>query len=405
MKNSPKQLTQLLKATEPKVKALYVSTYIPRECGIATFTKDLTNAINVLNPNYLADIIAIDDVDLGGERKNYPWEVKYKLKQGDLRSWLDAAEYINESGAEVVSLQHEYGIYGPPGTHGENVVQFMNAVKKPIVVTFHTVLPRPNEEQLNIIRRICQRADAIVVMVNVAVKWLAEAYDVDKEKIVVIPHGVPDIAFTPSAGPKRELGLGTDNIILGFGLVSSGKGYEQAIAALPKILAKHPNTKLVILGETHPVVRRHEGEKYRHSLKKLAKELGVENNIKYVNRYLSLDDIVDYLKATDIYITPFHNLDQITSGTLSYAVGAGRACISSPYLYASEVLDEDRGLLVPPIDPDKFAKAVLELLDHPRKRLKIAKNAYDYGRNMIWPSVALRYLDLFRIVTNSQPCK
>lgn len=393
-----KQLTQLLKETEPKIKAIYVSTYIPRECGIATFTKDLTNSINLLNPTCLADIMAIDDESLGGDKKKYPWEVKYKIHQGELRSWLDAADYINESSADVVSIQHEFGIYGAPGTNGKNIIAFMEAIKKPISVTFHTVLPRPTEDQLNIVREIGKNADAIVVMVNIAVKWLVDVYGIDEHKIVVIPHGVPDIPFTPSEGPKNELGLGQGNIIMGFGLISRGKGYEQAVAAMPTILKKHPDTKLLLLGETHPVVKREEGEKYRNSLKKLAKSLGVENSLVWVNRYLSLDEIIEYLKATDIYITPFGNLDQITSGTLSYAVGAGRACVSSPYLYAQEVIDDERGILVEPGDSEKFAKAVLQLLDHPRKTNEIAKKAYAYGRNMIWPSVALRYLDLFEIL-------
>lgn len=394
-------LIKRLAATEPRVKALYVSTYIPRECGIATYTKDLTNAINLLNPYYLADIIAIDDEHLGGKKLSYPWEVKYKIDQNNLKSWLNAADYINQSGAEVVVLQHEFGIYGGP--QGEMIIPFVEAIKKPIVVTFHTVIPQPSEQYRTIVSRLGARANAIVVMVNTAVTRLVKDYGLDEAKIVVVPHGVPDIPFTPSAVAKKELSLGDDNIIMSFGLVSRGKGYEHVVEALPAILKKHPSTKFLILGETHPVILRQEGESYRESLQKRAEELGVADALVFVNRYLDLEEIVDYLKATDIYITPFINLDQITSGTLSYAVGAGRACISTPYLYAQEVLDGNRGMLVPPSDGSAIAAAAIELLDNPKKRLEIAKKAYAYGRNMIWPSVALRHLDLFELVTNEAP--
>ncbi|HUD20529.1 MAG TPA: glycosyltransferase family 4 protein [Candidatus Saccharimonadales bacterium] len=395
---SNQRLSTQLTESERRVRVLYVSTYIPRECGIATFTKDLTNAINLLNPTCLADITAIDDKELNKTSYQYPWEVKHRIQQDSLTSWLDMAKHINDTSADVVSIQHEFGIYGPPGTDGENIIPFMEKITKPIVVTFHTVLPEPTEHQLEVVQKIAERAEAIVVMVNVAVKWLTEVYNLDEHKIVVIPHGVPDIPFTPSIGPKAELGLKNYKTIMGFGLVNRGKGYEQAISALPLILERHPKTKLLILGETHPVVRRQEGEKYRNKLKRLAKRLGVQDYIVWVNRYLSLDEIIEYLKATDIYITPFINLQQITSGTLSYAVGAGRVCLSSPYLYAGEVLDENRGFIVEPFCPIKFAKAVNQIFDHPRKSLEVAKRAYDYGRNMIWPSVALRYLDLFEIL-------
>lgn len=391
-------LIKRLAATEPRVKALYVSTYIPRECGIATYTKDLTNAINLLNPHYLADIIAIDDEHLGGKKLAYPWEVKYKIDQNNLKSWLNAADYINQSGAEVVVLQHEFGIYGGP--EGEMIIPFVEAIKKPIVVTFHTVIPQPTEQYRTIVSRIGARANAIVVMVNTAVTRLVKDYGLDEAKIVVIPHGVPDIPFAPSSIAKKEIGLGDDNIIMSFGLVSRGKGYEHVVEALPAILKKHPNTKLLILGQTHPVVLRQEGESYRESLQLRAKELGVSDALVFVNRYLDLEEIVDYLKATDIYITPFISLDQITSGTLSYAVGAGRACISTSYLYAQEVLDGNRGMLVPPSDAGAIADAAIELFDNPKKRLEIAKKAYAYGRNMIWPSLALRHLDLFEILTH-----
>jgi glycosyltransferase involved in cell wall biosynthesis len=397
MKTPLPTLSTRLAATEPKNRIIYVSTYIPRECGIATYTKDLTNAINILNPHRLADIIAIDDAITEKQGKKYPWEVKYKIQQNDKDSWTKAAEYINQSSAEVIHLQHEFGIYG--GQDGEWIMDFVDEIKKPIVVTLHTVLPDPSENQKRIVEHISRKATGIIVMVRNAVNYLVKTYNVDSDKIVVIPHGVPDMPFTYPDKSKKTLGLEKYNIISGFGLINRGKGYEYAIKAMPKILKKHPMTKLLILGQTHPVVLRQFGEVYREELIALAKDLGIEDSIIFVNKYLSLQGIIQYLQATDIYITPFPGLSQITSGTLSYAIGAGRACISTPYLYAQEVINDERGLLVPPNDPDKFSEAAITLLDDPEKRLEISKKAYAYGRNMIWPSVALKHLDLFEIIT------
>jgi len=391
------KLASRLAATEPHVRVLYVSTYIPRECGIATYTKDLTSAINILNPHCLADIVAIDDEKSGGEHRDYPWEVKYKIDQEKLSSWMKAADYINQSSAAVVNIQHEFGLYG--GVMGEYIVPFMEAIKKPIAVTLHTVLPNPNSKMLKTVQRIAKRADAIIVMVQAAIDRLVKYYDLDTAKLVVIPHGVPDVAFGPTAQAKQRLGLASNNIISSFGLLSRSKGYTTAIKAMPAVLAKHPQTKLVILGETHPVVARHEGEAYRKELKRLVKKLKLDDQVAFFGHYLSLNELVEYLAATDVYITPYPNLDQISSGTLSYAVGAGKACVSSPYVYAQEVLSEGRGLLFSPNDEADLAEKINYLLDHPRKRQEMAKKAYAYGRNMIWPSVALRYLDLFEIVS------
>ena len=396
------KLSTQLAAQEPKAKAIYVSTYIPRECGIATFTKDLTTAVNILNPTFLADIVAIDDHGNDTpdkDRRNYPWEVKYKIHEKDLKCWLDAADYINQSGAEIVSIQHEFGIYG--GRDGEYVIPFMERIKLPIVTTFHTIVPNPESHYSEIMKRIVDLSSAVVVMVDTAATWLVKTYNIDPEKVVVIPHGVPDVTYGPTDIPKKKLKL-KGNTIMGFGLMNRGKGYEYVIKAMPKIIEKHPNTKFLVLGETHPVVFRNEGHSYREELQDLVKKLKLKKNVIFVNRYLSLDEIIDYLKATDIYITPFSNLDQITSGTLSYAIGAGKACVSTPYLYAQEVISSDRGILIEPQNPDSISKAIIKLLDHPHKRLEYAKNAYLFGRKMIWPSVALKYLDLFELVKENK---
>jgi len=396
--NEAIQLSSRLKAAEPKIRAIHVSTYIPRECGIATYTKDLTSAINILNPNFLADIIAIDDTTPGKRLPNYPWEVKYKIEQENKDSWLAAAEYINQSGTDVVNVQHEFGICG--GNMGEYCLDLLKAIKKPVVITLHTVLPQPGQPMKKLIKKMAHEADAVAVMINAAAERLVENYGLDPDKIVVIPHGVPDIPFGPTLPAKRRLNLPEVNIISTFGLMSPGKGYEYAIEAMPQVIEKHPKTKLLIIGETHPVVKRKEGESYRRKLERLVKKHSLQNSVGFINRYLSLEQLIEYLRATDIYITPYIGLDQASSGTLSYAIGAGKACISTPYIYAKEVIGETRGLLVEPNNPQDLAEKIINLLDHPKKRNKIAHNAYMFGRAMTWPNVALRYLDLFELVKN-----
>ena len=392
------KLATQLAAAAPRTRVIYVSTYPPRECGIATFTRALTKAINVLNPLYLADIVAIDDEKSGGERQQYPWEVKYKIDQDDLRSWINAADYINQSSADVVMLQHEFGVYG--GKQGEYVLPFIERIKNPIVVCMHTVLKEPEPKMCETVQRISERSSAIVVIVNAAGERLVGHYNIDPDKIVVIPHGVPDIPYGPSAPHKEKLRLNGWTVISSFGLFSRSKGYEYAIEAMRSVVKKHPRTKLLLLGETHPVVRRQEGEKYRQDLKRLIAKYGLESNVEFVNRYLSIGEIVNYLQATDVYVTPYPNLDQVSSGTLSYAVSAGRPCISTPYVYAKEVLSHHRGLICEPLDSDDLAEKINYLLDNPKVAEEISKKAYTYGRNMIWPSVALRHLDLFEIVAS-----
>ena len=390
------KLAAQLAATEPKVRASYVSTYIPRECGIATYTRAITKAINILNPYYLADIIAIDDEHSGGEHRTYPWEVKYKIDQEDLSTWLKAADYINQSSADVVVLQHEFGIFG--GTQGEYVLPFMERITKPIIICFHTVLQKPEPKMVKIVKEMSKKAAALIVIVEAAGKLLSEYYGVDPNKIVTIPHGVPDIPFGPSAPYKKKLGYANSTIISSFGLFSRSKGYEYAIEALPAVIKNNPQTKLLLLGETHPVVLRQEGEIYRESLQELIKKLGLEDHVEFVNRYLTLDEIVSYLRATDIYVTPYPNLDQVSSGTLSYAVSAGRPCVSTPYVYAKEVLADGRGVICKPLDNRDLAKKINQLLSDPEGTQKMSQRAYAYGRSMIWPNVALRHLELFEIV-------
>ncbi len=386
---------QQLAKRERKVRVIYIGSYIPRECGIATFTKDLTSSINVLNPRSLAEIVAVNPP---GENYTYPWEVKFRFDQEDFSTYKKVANYINQSSAELVCLQHEFGLFG--GEHGEMIVPFLKLLKKPVVTTFHTVLPNPNLKHKAIMQQIASLSEAVVVMIHAAADRLENTYHIDRNKIVVIPHGVPDISFSADPEGKAELGLAKRIVLSTFGLINQGKGIEYAILALPEIVAKYPNVTYLVLGETHPVVKRFEGEKYRRKLRAMVRKLGLTKNVRFENRYLTLDELIMYLQATDFYITPYLNPDQITSGTLAYAVGAGLACISTPYIYAEELLDGYRGMLVDYKNASELAQAVIYLCEHPEETFKIRTEAYAYGRQMTWDNVALKHLDLFSSIVD-----
>ncbi|MDO8512941.1 MAG: glycosyltransferase family 4 protein [bacterium] len=378
---------------ERVVRVIYIGSYIPRECGIATYTKDLTTAINVLNPLCLSEIMAIDE---NGNDRNYPWEVKYKIRQDDLDCYTKAAEYINQSSADVVHIQHEFGIFG--GKHGEYIIPFMQAITKPIITTLHTVLDQPDEHRKKLIQEIAELSTVTIVMIKAASDRLNEVYGIAKEKIVVIPHGVPDIPYGPTLHYKKELGYQENMILSTFGLINPGKGIEYVLEALPEVVKKFSKLKFLIIGATHPVLVKREGEKYREKLQELATRLGLNKNVEFINRYLSLDEVVQYLRATDIYISPYLQSEQIASGTLAYALGAGRACISTEYLYAKEVLADGRGILVPFRDPQAMTEKITELTESAEKRNEIEKKAYSYGRTMIWSNVALKHLNLFWLI-------
>lgn len=375
------------------VRVIYVSSYIPRECGIGTYAKDLTNAINDLNPHCLAEIMVLNDPE---QKINYPWEVKFKIDQNKVEDYISAADYINRSSTEVVSLQHEFGLNG--GRDGEYIVYFAERIKKPLVATLHTVLENPSSKQKEIIQRLCSLSTVVVVMVSEAVRRLKEVYDVDEKKILMIHHGVPDIPFGPTDKFKEELELAGKTVISTINLISSNKGLEYAIEGVAKVVPKYPNLLYQIIGKTHPVVARYENEDYRDELESLVAKLGIKNNVHFINRYVTLDELIQYLRGTDIYITPYLDPQQITSGALAYAVGAGKSCISTRYIYAEEVLDQGRGRLVEFKDSEAIAKNIDFLLSHPRLKKDMEFKAYSYGRMMTWTNVALRHLDLFWLV-------
>ncbi len=394
------RISEKLSEKKRDVRAIFVSSYIPRKCGIATFTKDLTNAINALNPYSLSEILAVTDPSAPNGSYDYPWEVKFRVNQDDVTNYIAAADYINASSAEIVCLQHEFGLYG--GQDGEYILEFLKRLKKKVVTTLHTTMEHPKDNQRRIIREIFKYSDAVVVMIDPVVKRLETIYGVDSQAIAVIHHGVPDIPFGGVEHFKEETSLSGRTIMSAINLISENKGLEYAISAVPQIIKKVPDFLFLIIGETHPVVKKKFGEKYREELQTLVKKIKVEKHVKFINRYLPLEELIDYLRASDYYVTPYLNPEQIASGTLSYAVGAGKVCISTPYLYANEVLNGNRGVLVPFKNAKAIAEAVLDLNKDLRSRESIEREAYKYGRVMTWSSVALAYLDLFSLVLKTK---
>ncbi len=384
----------VLQQQQEPLNVIYVSSYIPRMCGIATYTKDLTNAINLLNSRSLAEILTVTHPD---EEIEYPWESKFKITYEDLNTYLSAADYVNQSHADLVILQHEYGLFG--GLSGEYIVSFAEALERPLISTFHTVLAEPTTKQLEILQRVAAKSEAIIVMMNNAADMLVDIYKIDREKIVVIPHGVPDFVFNDTAIEKRKRQL-SDRLVLGnINLLDPNKGIEFALEAVALIAKKYPEVLYLVIGQTHPELKKREDEKYRNFLRGRVRELGIERNVRFINKYLPLKDLISWLKAIDIYVTPYLMPQQITSGALAYAIGAGKACVSTGYIYAKEVLAEDRGIIVPFRDAEAITQAVIDLQEHPDKKAAMQRRAYAFGRLMTWPNVAQSHLNLFRAIT------
>lgn len=392
-----KNLEQILGGKRRPIRIIYVSSYIPRKCGIATFTKNLTNAINLINPHALAEIMVIER---SKEKHNYPWEAKFKIDENSLHTYLQAADYINHSGTDIVSLQHEFGLYG---SHlGENIIPFIEALKRPLVTTLHTVLDDPESDGGIIIKRLIKKSAAVVVMMEKIKTKLIEDYETPAEKIIVIHHGTPDLPFSSTEPEKKKKKL-SDRIVLGnINLLSRVKGVEYSLKATALIAKILPNVLYCVIGQTHPVDKHNNDEKYRKSLIDLVKKLHIEKNVRFVNKYLLLEDLIDWIKTMDFYITPYLDPEQAASGALAYAVGAGKCCISSPYIYAKEVLANRRGVIVPFEDSKAIAASVIKLWKNQKMKLEMEKRAYEYGRLMSWSNVGLRYLDLFRAITFSK---
>jgi polysaccharide biosynthesis protein PslF len=383
-----------LKDVITNVEVAYIATYPPTECGIATFTQDVVSSVRKFTPFSKPHVIAMNPT---GETEVYPEVVEVQVDKETVEDYDEAARYINESSVDVLMVEHEYGIYG--GDHGEYIVRLMEQVKKPMVVTLHTVLATPNPKQKEITERMGRLAKHLMVMIETGRKILVENYDVDPAKIVVIPHGVPNVRKRPSAVAKKKLGLEGHTVISTFGLISRGKGLEYGIEGMKHVVERHPEAIYLVLGQTHPNVLKEYGEEYRNSLQELVRKHGLTRNVRFANKYLTLEELVTYLSATDIYITPYLGPDQITSGTLAYAIGCGKAIISTPYLYAVEMLGAGRGILVPFRDAEAVGEAYLRLLDDPAYRHSLEEKTYRFGRKTTWYNVAIEHLNLFYNLT------
>jgi glycosyltransferase involved in cell wall biosynthesis len=376
------------------MKIAYISTYPPRECGIATFNQNLVRAIGTNFPereNLLKGdfVVALTDSENLHEYE-YPEEVKYIIRQNHQKDYIRAANYINTSPADVCIMEHEFGIYG--GESGIYILPFINRLEKPLLSILHTVLKEPSYVQRIIIREIAEQSAKIIVMSQRAVEFLTTIYDISAEKIQIIEHGVPDLE-APKVNPVSNLtSFKNHRVLLTFGLISRNKGLETVVRALPKIVEKHPDVMYVVLGNTHPGVKKNSGEEYRDHLKTLATQLNVSNNLIFINKFVAEEELIQYLTACEIYVTPYLNEAQITSGTLSYAVGAGAAVVSTPYWHATELLTHNRGRLFDFKNSEELANILIELLDNEELLNGLKENAYEYGLHLRWPVIGSEYI-------------
>ncbi len=374
-----------------------IGNYLPRQCGIATFTTDLCDAIHA---EYGATELLALPMNDTEEGYSYPARVRFELSEDNLASYRQAADFLNFSNIDLVCLQHEYGIFG--GRAGAHILELLRRLNMPFVTTLHTVLRDPDLDQRAVMDEIATLSDRLIVMSQQSADILQETFNVTSDKIDLIPHGIPDLPFTDPNFYKDGFGTEGKDVLLTFGLLSPNKGVENVIKALPSILSKHSNVVYMVSGATHPHVLRQEGDKYRQSLKTLAKDLGVEANVIFRNRFVSPQEMMELIGAADIYITPYKHKEQVVSGTLAYALSAGKAIISTPYLHAIELLDDERGALVPFDDPEAIAAKTVELLDNDTARHAMRKRAYLYARDMVWSRVAQKYMKSFERIYNER---
>jgi len=376
------------------MKVALIGTYKPRQCGIGSFSKDLFDAVtasNVIDAKG-SFVVAITDP---GSTYEYPPEVQCIINQDDHDTYLEAAEFINRSGVDACVVQHEYGIFG--GQNGVYILSLLHSLEVPVISTFHTVLKKPSYNELFILKEIAKIAQRVVVMADKAVELLQQIYEVPLEKIDMIPHGVPDIRYERME-VRNELGLADRKVLLTFGFIGRNKGIETVLSALPEVAEKHPDVLYIILGKTHPNVIKHSGEEYRLFLHRMVKKLGLQDNVMFLNRYASQQELFKYLSASDIYLTPYLNEVQITSGTLSYAVGVGAPVISTPYWHAAELLAGGRGMLFGFNDSRQLSGMLLDLFNHPEKLGVMRAEAKQYGEAVTWPKIGERYASLLQQV-------
>jgi len=389
-------------------KIAFLGDYLPRKCGIATFTTDLRCAIASEFPALQCPVVPVNDIEDGYD---YPAEVRFEIAEQDLSSYLRAADFLNITDVDVLCVEHEFGIFG--GTAGSHVLALLRELRMPIVTTLHTVLREPNDDQRRVMRELTRLSTRLVVMSERGREFLRDVYQTPAARIDLIPHGIPDMPFADPNYFKDEFAVAGKQVLLTFGLLSPNKGIEYALRALPEIIREFPNVVYIVLGQTHPNLLRDEGEAYRLSLERLAKELGVQKHVVFFNRFVELDELMRFIGAADIYLTPYLTEAQITSGTLAYAFGAGNAVVSTPYWHATELLTQERGKLVPFRNGKAIAAAVIELLRDEAFRHSMRKNAYKLGRDMVWSRVAQLYVKSFEqarhdhsfVGTKSSPIK
>jgi glycosyltransferase involved in cell wall biosynthesis len=371
-------------------KIAFLGDYLPRKCGIATFTHDLRQAMAEQYPETESFVVPVNDPPDGYD---YPAEVRFEFNENDLESYRRAADYLNFSNADVVCLQHEYGIYGGPA--GSFILALLRDLRIPVISTLHTILEAPDADQRRVLQELCILSARLVVMSDRGQNVLRDIYDVPKEKIDLISHGILDMPFVDSNFYKDQFGVEGKHVLLTFGLLSPNKGIENVLRALPEVVKSIPNLVYIILGATHPTLVREYGEAYRLSLERMAQELGIKRNVSFYNRFVELEELKIFLGVTDLYITPYQNAAQTTSGTLAYAFGCGKAVISTPYWHAEELLADNRGVLVPFGDSRAMAGAILALLNDPTRRHAMRKRAYLMGREMVWSKAAEKYMVSF----------
>ena len=380
-------------------RIVFVTSNLPRRCGIATFSADLMAAVKASDARVRCRVAAIDEPI---EVRPYGREVRWRIRQGDANNYRAAAEAINRSNADIVNVQHEFGLYGTwtDGVYDDHLRPLLEALRKPVVTTLHTVPPDPTPSMREAIRSAIRLSDATVVMAHAAERILAGKYGI-AEAPIVIPHGMPAIHPHGRVRMKEKLGVSGRTIISTFGLVDPRKGLEFMIKAMPAIVAGHPSALYVVAGQTHPELRRRDGEIYRNELVATVKRLGLENNVSFIDEYMAQRDIIELLLASDVYVTPYLDPQQITSGTLAYALGAGKAIVSTAYVHAIEALGDDRGILVPFRDSAALAAAVNSLLERPDRKQSLERASYEYASDMSWPRTGEHWLAVIRLVAFS----
>lgn len=379
-------------------KILFIGNYTPRKCGIATFTADLCESYALRYPEVICQVIAMNDTPEGYD---YPDRVHFEIAEQEVDAYKQASEYINRSDADVICLQHEYGIFGGPS--GSFILSTLHTIEVPVVTTLHTIWSEPTAQEEKVLKEIASLSVSLIVMTHNSAELLSNRYSIPVEKIYVIPHGIPEIAFIDPSYYKDQFAVGGKTVLLTFGLLLPNKGIEDMISALPEIVKQYPNVVYIVVGQTHPYALKKEGEHYRISLQRLAVELGVEEYLRFHNRFVSLDDLKEWLIMADIYVIPYLNEGQSVSGTLAYAFGAGNAVISTPFRHATELLADGKGVLVPFHDVQALSEAVIDLLGNDAKRNAMRKQAFLLGKQMLWPQVAGQYNTIFESAQIAKP--